>query len=527
VSAARVACLAFDSAGISFLNAGLEEGRLPTLERLLERGRAIGLVDHQEIATSASWPTLVRGCGLPDHRLGNDHDFAPREYRIANVDAASAGRPPFWRYLSDAGLTSVVLSAYSAPLLDDLRGVQVTGWGSHDPFDGKLGRFLSDPPDLLSELERLVGRRAITYAPVPPRTPREVRAYVGDMVHGCEQQGRAFRHMLARSPDWRFAWASFAECHQAGHLLWHLADPAHPDHDPDLPADLHDGLMTVYEATDRAIGSVIDTLPEDTTVLVVSPYDMAPNHHLDEVLQPVLEAGGWEVRAEAGEASAKVRALAAGRRAIRAVVPLRLRPALGRLAGRDRLLAELDSGLIDWTATRAMKVPSDGSAALKLNLAGREPSGPVQPGDDAERTLRDLEAALLELRCADTGRPLVARIARFEELYEGAEPFTGPADLYVEWTRLARPRAVHSERVGEVPVPAARSIQSLHHVPGFAIASGHGIEPEGGTRVPGRSEARLADVAATVLALLGVPLPPEVTGRPIAGLVPADAAAGA
>src|SRR3954451_5867564 len=182
---------------------------------------------------------------------------------------------------------------------------------------------------------------------------------------------------------------------------------------------------------------------------------MAPNHHLDEVLEPVLEAGGWQVRATGGEASPRVRVLAAGRRAIRALVPLRLRPALGRLAGRDRLLAELETGLVDWTAARVMRAPSDSSAALKLNLAGREPSGPVQPGDDAERTLRELEGALLELRCADTGQPLVARIARFEELYEGAEPFSGPADLFVEWAHLARPRAVHSERVGEVPVPTA------------------------------------------------------------------------
>ena len=93
------------------------------------------LVDHQEIATSASWPTLIRGCELPDHGLGSDRAFAQSEYRIEHLDVASAPRPPFWRYLSDAGVRSVVLSAYSAPMLDDFHGAQVTGWGSHDPFE--------------------------------------------------------------------------------------------------------------------------------------------------------------------------------------------------------------------------------------------------------------------------------------------------------------------------------------------------------------------------------------------------------
>ena len=116
----RVACLAFDSPGISMLNDGIAAGRLPTLARLLATGRSVSLVDHQEIATSATWPTLIRGCELPDHRVGSDRHLAAG-YRVANVAAASAGRPPFWRYISDAGLRSVVLSAYSAPLLDEFR----------------------------------------------------------------------------------------------------------------------------------------------------------------------------------------------------------------------------------------------------------------------------------------------------------------------------------------------------------------------------------------------------------------------
>jgi predicted AlkP superfamily phosphohydrolase/phosphomutase len=523
--AERVACLGFDSAGISFLQAGIEAGRLPTLTGLLESGRSVALADCQEIATSAAWATLIRGCDLPDHGLFNDRALAPGEYRMADVYPESAARPPFWRYLSDAGIRSVLLSAYGAPLLDPFEGIQVAGWGSHDPFDAKLKRLRSDPPGLIPELARLVGPRAIRYDGTPPRGVRGVRAYVEDMVRGCGQQAQAFNRLLEMG-DWRFALVSFAECHQAGHWLWHLADAAHPDHDPDVAPDLRDGLMRVYEATDRAIGTILSRLPERTAVLVVSPYDMGPNHHLDEALPLVLERGGWLVRPPAARAGARVRALRAGRRAVRAVVPLALRPALGRLIGRDRLLAELAAGAIDWQATTVLPLPSDGSAALRLNLAGREPTGTVEPGPDAERTLEEITACLEELRCADTGRAVVARVARYEELFDAA-PLSGVADLFVQWERVPRPRALRSERVGEIPVPVERSIRSVHHAPGFAVAAGPGIAPAGGGRLTGAGQARLADVAATVLALLGVPAPPEVTGRPIPGLVPAAAEAGA
>jgi hypothetical protein len=122
---------------------------------------------------------------------------------------------------------------------------------------------------------------------------------------------------------------------------------------------------------------------------------------------------------------------------------------------------------------------------------------------------------------------VVARTARYGELFEAADPDPS-ADLFIQWERIPRPRAVVSERVGEVPVPSLRSIESVHYRPGFAMAAGPGIEPAG-ERVlrTASTEARLADVGATVLALFGVEAPPEITGRPIAELVPEGAEAGA
>jgi predicted AlkP superfamily phosphohydrolase/phosphomutase len=522
--AERVACLAFDSPGVRLLRAGLDAGRLPTLAGLLARGRSVSLADRQEIATPTSWPTLLRGCEFPQHGLSADRAFAPGEYRIDDVPPEAAAVPPFWRHLSDAGLRSVVLSAYSSPLLDGFNGLQVNGWGSHDPFDAKLGRFRSDPPELLGELDALVGPRTLRWDGTPPRGARAVRKYVEDMVHGCEQQARAALRMLD-SGDWRFAFASFPECHQAGHWLWHHADPGDPGHEPDAPADVRDGLLRIYEATDAAIGSVIAALPPGTVVLVISPYDMGPNHHLDEVLPAVLEHAGWMVRPSSAQLDARTRVLRAGRRAVRAAVPLALRPALGRIAGRDRLLAELAASAVDWSSTRAVPVPSDGSSGLRLNLVGREPEGTVQPGADAERALVALAELMGDLRCADTGRTLVARMARYEELFD-AEPLTGPADLFVQWERITRPRAVRSEGTGEIAVPAERSIRSVHYAPGFVVAAGPGIEPSGEGLVHGSAEARLQDLGATVLALLGVEAPAAITGRPIAELVPAGAEAG-
>src|SRR5439155_1109648 len=106
------------------------------------------------------------------------------------------------------------------------------------------------------------------------------------------------------------------------------------------------------------------------------------------------------------------------------------------------------------------------------------------PGAEAEGVLEEIAECVRELRCADTGRPLVARLARYEELYD-AEPGSGPADLFIQWARVPRARAVRSDRLGEIPVPALRSIRSVHRVPGFVVGAGPGIEPSGGRRLRG------------------------------------------
>jgi hypothetical protein len=77
-------------------------------------------------------------------------------------------------------------------------------------------------------------------------------------------------------------------------------------------------------------------------------------------------------------------------------------------------------------------------------------------------------------------------------------------------------------------VPTRRSIQSVHYTPGFVLGAGPGLERVGEQSLRhAAGQAQLADLGATVLALLGVPIPPEVSGRPIQGLVPAGAEAGA
>ena len=147
-----------------------------------------------------------------------------------------------------------------------------------------------------------------------------------DLLTGIEQQRRGLLHLLERT-RWDFFFGGFAEAHLGGHLLWHLGVPDHPRYDATATRELGDALPRVYRAIDGAIGSLLERLPAETPVLVVSPYSMGPHHHLAAAMDPLLERAGWLGRSRRGVIVAddpRLRALALARRALHQVVPASL-----------------------------------------------------------------------------------------------------------------------------------------------------------------------------------------------------------
>jgi predicted AlkP superfamily phosphohydrolase/phosphomutase len=173
----------------------------------------------------------------------------------------------------------------------------------------------------------------------------------------------------------------------------------------------------------------------------------------------------------------------------------------------------------DWQRTVGFPLPSDGCGLIRINLAGREPEGIVEPGVAYDRVCADISQSLVELRHADTDEPVVLRVARFDELFGVAPPAALP-DLCVQWRRLHPVRAVRSERLGIVEVPSDSPVKAVHTSPGFLIGRAPGIPASGSPSLDGPS-ARLEDVAPTVMASLGVAPPEELSGRPITALATA------
>lgn len=511
---APLVVLGVDGLEQRLVDVGVREGWLPTLARLLADGRSARLSPPDREFPGATWPTTVTGARAHEHGLLLDRRLEPGSYTVIHATADDAERPPFWRWISDAGIPSTVASIYSAPFLQRFRGSQVIGWGNADPYSEKLEGARSDPPELVRRLERAVGRRNLVYhlrEPYPDSI-EEIRRYRDRRLRGIEQQTRGLALLLAET-EWAFFLASYSEAHPAGHLMWHRSDPEHPEHDPDAPADVRGLMRSLYEAIDAGIGELLGRCPPEARVLVLTPHGMRANSAVGPLLPAILERAGWLVRrpAEPTRRSPARLLLSRARRA----VPAPLQPALGRLLTRVRDPSALGMALsdVEWAETQAFVAPHDDVGYVRVNLAGREPAGTVAPGEAYERLLDSIVETLEGLVDARSGRPATERVVRTEDV-------TGPPlrgdfpDICVMWAEHGPLTRLESPTLGTIEIERDDPRTGQHGPTGFVVGAGPGIPASRSDRIED-AEASLLDVAPTMLSLLGVPAPALLGGRPI------------
>jgi predicted AlkP superfamily phosphohydrolase/phosphomutase len=162
---------------------------------------------------------------------------------------------------------------------------------------------------------------------------------------------------------------------------------------------------------------------------------------------------------------------------------------------------------IDWAHTQAFADPV--GSTIRLNVAGREPSGTVAPGRETEELLALISQRLLECTDATTGEPAVEAVLRREEVYRG--PYVSQApELTIQWNRrVAVGRLAPSvPGAGDYPTEQFRAISGDHRPEGILMMAGPGIAPA--RAIAG---AAIADVFPTILTLLGIGVPADVDGK--------------
>lgn len=500
--APRVLLIGLDGVPWHVLARRFERGETPFLAGLAGAGSTGTLMSVTPAVTAPAWTTFQTGVSPGSHGVLDFRMLRPGTYRTVRTDGDSHGLETVWEAVSRHGGRAIAVNVPMTWPPREVSGVVVSGMLT---------------PSVASDFirPRSLRERLLAAAPgyeilIPSARAHGMglEAFAAALAGMAKARAALGAEALRAVPGADLAMVHFQSTDVLLHAAYPACDPADRRHDA---AD-EEAVAPFWRALDESVAALAaPALEEGATVVVLSDHGFGP---IDRIAyaNAFLARAGWQ-RRRRGQLLVRT-----ALRALRRSLPI---PVVRRLARASGMAGRVASKVTDWSRTAAFQPAGWVGGFLHLNREGHHPQGLV-PAAEAE-TLRAEIAAALEAWRGPDGRPVVARARRGEEVWPGLAP-PEAADLYLEAADGVELSASFME-AQPGPVPTDPSDRLRHHVgshrpEGVYLAAGPGVAAGKGP-VHG-----LADLAPTVLALLGMPAGDHLEGRVMGEVFGGLAAAG-
>lgn len=500
----KIVILGFDGATWRLARPYMEQGKLPHLSRLVEEGVHGPLRSVPNMRSAAAWTSFMTGTNPGRHGIYEFYERVPGEYRIRFVNGSWRRGPAFWDILGDAGKK---IGAVNVPMTypaREVNGFMIAGLDA----PGKESKAFSHPPDMVKKIEAAVGEYVLEAGVTGLLVAGNEKGAEEALLHSIVQRKKAFIHLLKTEP-WDVFTAVFRETDNAHHCFWKYLEPEMVDADVPVDSPFARTIEKVYVHLDAALGEILEVLPDDAAVIVMSDHGFGFRQYGTSCLNGFLANTGFLTQSAGGGGGV----LKTAYRAVEGLLKRGAKEKLVRLFPklRDRVQSRLYFSRIDWPKTRAY---SDGvMPVVWINERGRDPEGIVEPGAEYDRVAAEVTQALMDARDVKTGRKVVEAVHHRDSIYSG--PFTDRApDLLIEWKDREPVFGLVSGPGGpaampEFPTGEFTVITGEHRPDGIIVFKGPGVRR--GETVEGLS---LMDICPTVLYAMDAPIPADVDGRP-------------
>lgn len=485
----------FDAGDPALMLQWANDGTLPALDSVLKRGCHTRFSGPEMASEHGMWVSLTSGVSRARHGYYYFRQLIPRTYDLLPARGRWLECRPFWKRLPDHRIAIIDVPDITAP--EPARGIQIYEWATHYPYFPPS----TEPPALLREINRDFGRRQ--FIDEEPEAPEQTdwRIFNALMARIKKKKQLCLKHLAAGRFD--LAFVVFGECHTGAHQFWKYHKAA--------TGRLAHAVRDIYRAIDDALGAILDLLPQEAKIFVVSSVGMKeqwPAAGLNEEFSLKL---GYQVPAASTPVSS-----ARPIDILRRLLPQGVRNQLSKMIPQekqDRLISDKFRTSTDWTRTSLFCIPSYYTGQFRVNLRGREPSGIVSPGEEYRKLLDRAESDLRALIDPVSRKPAIRAVMRTVDLFGGEAPESLP-DLFAEWADSAHfmEEVRHPTTVlRQTPCEFHRSTD--HSQLGFLGAAGPGITARGKLQ-----DVSPLDLAPTLLSHLS---PLEVAGfdgEPIPGV---------
>jgi len=363
VARKRVVVFSIDGVPYSMLTKLIDSSELPNFARLAGEAAPRQMDSVQPTVSSEAWTSFVTGQQPGKHGIYGFVDRKEGGYEISLPLSTAVRSKNIWEILSDAGKRVFGMNVPVTYPPRPVRGVLIGGF-----LCSKLAK-LAYPAEIGGYLKSIDYQ--IDTDPMLARRSKELM--LPNLHETLERRMEAMFHFLA-GEEWDYFHTHVMATDRLNHFLFGAYEAG--------DSKFADEFLKFYRRLDAYLGRLLDTLPADVGLLVLSDHGFCPIKHEVQLSHHLVETG-WTVPASSPPRH-----------------PLDIDPQKSRayslIPGR-----------------------------IYVNLKGREPSGIVPP-DEFNSVRDELAKELMALR-APNGDPVIEKVVRREELYwpagaDGPEP---------------------------------------------------------------------------------------------------------
>jgi predicted AlkP superfamily phosphohydrolase/phosphomutase len=529
----KAVIIGLDAATWTLIRPWIAEGGMPNLAKLMKAGVSGRLQSVLPPITPPAWTSFMTGKNPGKHGIFHFVETEWNGYSMNYANGGSRRSPTVWKLFNAAGFSVGTMNIPFTYPPESLDGFQISGLDTPSPNSPFV-----HPPALKRELVDYFGKinhdvRFLGFMSTDRR-----RAQVLSEMEEIDKQWAAIALYLLEHHPQDVMMFVFMSIDTVQHYFWQYMDRSHFLYDPKAEPRFGNAVRQVYERLDAVTGRLIKKLPDDTTVFIVSDHGGGPVvdrtvflnrylHQLDLLHYSRSRTDGRRGRFGRRRIGSKI--LRAGYSLLRKSLSSRQKSRLAEMFPGLRKQAELAYTSfvnIDWGRTKAYC--SEVLAAppsIWINLKGVKRAGIVEPAD--YKILTDFIIEKLgELKDPRTGKPIIARVYRRDELFHG--PFSSEgADLILDWWSedslfSTQPSFRKDKKKPAVMIREHRPSEDsewggTHRLNGILVGRGPALKTAAEIE-----DAQLIDLAPTLLYLLGVPVPEDMDGKVLTNALRSD-----
>ena len=507
----KLLVIGLDGATFDVIRPMLARGELPNLSALIKNGVSGRLESTTPPFSAPAWSSFMTGMNPGGHGIFGFVNYNPLSYSHIDsklVTAVSLAGHTLFDILGRAGHR---LAAITVPITYPawaVNGFMIAGEPCPDT-DTKT----TYPEDLAAKLPRRYAFHSTFWA-------RPNDAIIAG-IHEMDESRASLAIRLIEEEHLDAMVVVLGATDRAQHNFWRYYD-AEFGARLGLPkeADYEDVIPETYRKADASVGRILSCADENTLILVISDHGGGAAgtraFHTNAWLE---QLGVLHVKRSKESLLGNLRrVVVAVRRALGSRVEHTLRRFVpSRFVEQGRALVR-NIAHIDWTATRAYRFPMYPPAeGIVLNVRGRQQQGVVEPGSEYEQ-LRDW--IILQARQVldpVTRCPVIVEARRREEVYSGPHMDRAPDIILTLAEGYAAGVEAHPPVITDVDPASLARVSGEHLQHGILIAKGPMVRANALVK-----DARLMDIAPTILYSLGLPIPETMDGRVVSGLFQPD-----